>query len=77
MGADLTGVVRRESRRRPTAECVEAGSDRPVDGSPEREPAAGARDTKDPEGPKPYFTPVEWDAFRRGIQTGDFMVRTN
>lgn len=77
MGADLTGVVWHESRHCSTAECVEAEADRPADDSPAQEPMAVGQGAAAPRRPAPYYTPIEWDAFRRGIQTGDFMVRTN
>ncbi|WP_184721163.1 DUF397 domain-containing protein [Streptosporangium saharense] len=30
------------------------------------------RDSKDPEGPKLFFTPAEWDAFLDGVKAGQF-----
>ncbi|WSA22393.1 DUF397 domain-containing protein [Streptosporangium subroseum] len=30
------------------------------------------RDSKDPDGPKPYFTDAEWDAFVEGVKLGEF-----
>ncbi|MEV0588462.1 DUF397 domain-containing protein [Nonomuraea sp. NPDC050310] len=30
------------------------------------------RDSKDPEGPRLYFTPAEWEAFRLGMKDGEF-----
>jgi hypothetical protein len=30
------------------------------------------RDSKDPEGPRLYFTPAEWEAFRLGVLDGEF-----
>nr|WP_204010230.1 DUF397 domain-containing protein [Sphaerimonospora thailandensis] len=30
------------------------------------------RDSKDPEGPKLFFTPAEWDAFVGGVKDGEF-----
>jgi len=30
------------------------------------------RDSKDPDGPKLYFTPAEWEAFRLGVIDGEF-----
>ncbi|MFC4590589.1 DUF397 domain-containing protein [Sphaerisporangium corydalis] len=30
------------------------------------------RDSKNPEGPKLYFTPAEWDAFLDGVKASDF-----
>ncbi|MEU1880966.1 DUF397 domain-containing protein [Streptosporangium sp. NPDC020072] len=30
------------------------------------------RDSKDPEGPKLFFTPAEWDAFLNGVKAGEF-----
>ncbi|MER7208860.1 DUF397 domain-containing protein [Streptosporangium sp. NPDC000239] len=30
------------------------------------------RDSKDPEGPKLFFTPAEWNAFLNGVKAGEF-----
>ncbi|WP_433239339.1 DUF397 domain-containing protein [Streptosporangium sp. CA-135522] len=30
------------------------------------------RDSKDPDGPKPFFTPAEWDAFVDGVKADEF-----
>ena len=30
------------------------------------------RDSKDPDGPRLYFTPGEWEAFRLGLKDGTF-----
>ncbi|WP_329084152.1 MULTISPECIES: DUF397 domain-containing protein [unclassified Streptosporangium] len=30
------------------------------------------RDSKDPEGPKLFFTPAEWDAFVNGVKADEF-----
>jgi hypothetical protein len=30
------------------------------------------RDSKDPDGPRLYFTPAEWHAFTRGMKDGAF-----
>ena len=30
------------------------------------------RDSKNPDGPKLYFTPAEWEAFRLGVIDGEF-----
>ncbi|WP_214325584.1 DUF397 domain-containing protein [Nonomuraea sediminis] len=30
------------------------------------------RDSKDPEGPRLFFTPAEWEAFRLGMKDGEF-----
>ncbi|MFF4985565.1 DUF397 domain-containing protein [Streptosporangium saharense] len=32
------------------------------------------RDSKDPEGPKLFFTPAEWDAFLNGVKAGRFSL---
>jgi Domain of unknown function (DUF397) len=34
--------------------------------------AVAMRDSKDPAGPVLTFTPGEWDAFVRGVRTGEF-----
>lgn len=33
------------------------------------------RDSKDPEGPKLFFTPAEWDAFVNGVKANEFDLR--
>ncbi|GGP01573.1 DUF397 domain-containing protein [Nonomuraea glycinis] len=30
------------------------------------------RDSKDPDGPKLFFTPAEWDAFLNGVKANEF-----
>jgi hypothetical protein len=30
------------------------------------------RDSKDPDGPKLFFTPAEWDAFLNGVKASEF-----
>lgn len=30
------------------------------------------RDSKDPDGPKLFFTPAEWDTFLNGVKAGQF-----
>ncbi|MFI6601576.1 DUF397 domain-containing protein [Nonomuraea sp. NPDC050536] len=30
------------------------------------------RDSKNPEGPRLFFTPAEWEAFRLGMKDGEF-----
>jgi hypothetical protein len=30
------------------------------------------RDSKDPDGPKLFFTPAEWDAFLNGVKANQF-----
>ncbi|MEV4187115.1 DUF397 domain-containing protein [Streptosporangium canum] len=30
------------------------------------------RDSKDPDGPKLFFTPTEWDAFINGVKASEF-----
>jgi hypothetical protein len=30
------------------------------------------RDSKNPDGPRLYFTPSEWEAFRQGVKAGEF-----
>lgn len=30
------------------------------------------RDSKDPDGPKLFFTPAEWDAFVAGVKASEF-----
>ncbi|GLX02404.1 DUF397 domain-containing protein [Microtetraspora sp. NBRC 16547] len=32
------------------------------------------RDSKDPDGPKLFFTPAEWDAFIAGVKAAEFDI---
>ncbi|GAA3104406.1 DUF397 domain-containing protein [Streptosporangium carneum] len=46
-----------------------------VDGSAhkaEHTALIAVRDSKDPEGPKLFFTPAEWDAFLNGVKAETF-----
>ncbi|SRR5216683_4442570 len=56
--------------------CVEVGvmggGVSPRSRSEYGEKLVAVRDSKDPEGPRLCFTPADWDAFRRGVQSGAF-----
>ncbi|MER7132086.1 DUF397 domain-containing protein [Streptosporangium saharense] len=50
--------------------CVEVAE---LEGVAEgRADLVAVRDSKDPEGPKLFFTPTEWDAFLNGVKAGQF-----
>ncbi|MER7132096.1 DUF397 domain-containing protein [Streptosporangium saharense] len=50
--------------------CVEVAELRGVtDGQAE---LVAVRDSKDPDGPKLFFTPAEWDAFLNGVKADEF-----
>jgi hypothetical protein len=57
-------------------DCVEVGvmggGVSPRSRSEYGEKLVAVRDSKDPEGPRLCFTPADWDAFRRGMQSGAF-----
>ncbi|WP_155348246.1 DUF397 domain-containing protein [Acrocarpospora pleiomorpha] len=58
------------------ANCVEVGVlHSPTDAAAhkaDQERLIVFRDSKNPEGPKLYFTPAEWEAFRLGMKDGEF-----
>ncbi|GAA2888929.1 hypothetical protein GCM10010517_53000 [Streptosporangium fragile] len=76
MDADLsTAVWRRASLGDDTGgDCVEVA----VVDAPEEGHKAGAgplyvlRDSRNPDGPKLFFTRSEWDAFVGGVKLGEF-----
>ncbi|MBP2704348.1 DUF397 domain-containing protein [Microbispora sp. RL4-1S] len=37
-----------------------------------RPDGVAVRDSKDRQGPRLWFTPAEWDAFRNGMKAGNF-----
>jgi hypothetical protein len=41
----------------------------------ERRELIAVRDSKDPDGPKLFFTPAEWDAFLNGVKDSEFHRR--
>lgn len=45
-------------------QCVEVATNLPG--------MVAVRDSKDPDGPKLLFTPVEWQAFIAGVKAGEF-----
>ncbi|WP_030908540.1 DUF397 domain-containing protein [Streptosporangium amethystogenes] len=56
--------------------CVEVAELRDIADGPDHKaehPALIAvRDSKDPDGPKLFFTPAEWDAFVSGVKASEF-----
>ncbi|MGW4470994.1 DUF397 domain-containing protein [Nonomuraea sp. NPDC004354] len=57
-------------------DCVEvAVLDTPGDGAahkPGQDRLFVLRDSKDPDGPRLFFTEAEWEAFRLGMKDGEF-----
>ncbi|WP_433360842.1 DUF397 domain-containing protein [Streptosporangium sp. CA-115845] len=57
-------------------DCVEVAELRDVVDGPgpkaERPDLIAVRDSKDPDGPKLFFTPAEWDAFVNGVKADEF-----
>ncbi|WP_246268041.1 DUF397 domain-containing protein [Acrocarpospora macrocephala] len=57
------------------ADCVEVGVlDTPADTAhkSDQDQLIVFRDSKDPDGPKLFFTNSEWEAFRLGMKDGEF-----
>ncbi|MFF4989362.1 DUF397 domain-containing protein [Streptosporangium saharense] len=58
------------------ADCVEVGVlDAPSDAvarKADQEQLVVLRDSKDPDGPKLFFTASEWSAFRHRVRDGEF-----
>ncbi|MER6582399.1 DUF397 domain-containing protein [Nonomuraea sp. NPDC001023] len=56
--------------------CVEIAELKNVPGGPEHKGGQAelvvVRDSKDPDGPKLFFTPAEWDAFVAGVKASEF-----
>ncbi|MEV8630457.1 DUF397 domain-containing protein [Streptosporangium sp. NPDC051023] len=74
MAADLTGVTWRKSSLSGSSggECVEVALlDAPGNGQGFG-PLHAVRDSKNPGGPKLFFTGSEWGAFIRGVKLGEF-----
>jgi hypothetical protein len=63
---DLTGADWRKASYSSAngGACVEVAGNMPG--------LVAVRDSKDPDGPKLIFTPVEWRKFTAGVRTGDF-----
>ncbi|MEU4835448.1 DUF397 domain-containing protein [Streptosporangium sp. NPDC023615] len=59
--------------------CVEVAELRGTTGGPAHKAGhpdlIAIRDSKDPEGPKLFFTPAEWDAFVNGVKADEFDLR--
>ncbi|MFD8527582.1 DUF397 domain-containing protein [Streptosporangium canum] len=57
-------------------DCVEVAELKDVTGGPghkvEHTELIAVRDSKDPDGPKLFFTPAEWDAFVNGVKASEF-----
>jgi hypothetical protein len=76
MAADLTGAIWRKSSLSGSSggDCVEVTvMDAPSTG---HKADLGAlhvlRDSKNPQGPKLFFTRIEWDVFIAGVKLGEF-----
>ncbi|GAA3842536.1 hypothetical protein GCM10022226_76560 [Sphaerisporangium flaviroseum] len=56
--------------------CVEVAELTGVSDAPghkaEHAELIAVRDSKDPDGPKLFFTPAEWDAFLQGVKASEF-----
>lgn len=63
---DLSAAMWRKSSRSSDngGQCVEVAANLPG--------VVAVRDSKDPEGTKLLFTPVEWGAFVGGVKSGEF-----
>ncbi|MET8005395.1 DUF397 domain-containing protein [Nonomuraea glycinis] len=55
-------------------DCVEVAelTDAPESTPTDDNRLIAVRDSKDPDGPKLFFTPVEWDAFLNGVKANEF-----
>ncbi|OUC91338.1 DUF397 domain-containing protein [Streptosporangium minutum] len=57
-------------------DCVEVAELKDVVGGPGHKAVhanlIAVRDSKDPDGPKLFFTPAEWDAFVNGVKASEF-----
>ncbi|MFF5207216.1 DUF397 domain-containing protein [Streptosporangium sp. NPDC000396] len=57
-------------------DCVEVAELRDVTDGPEHKAGhielIAVRDSRDPDGPKLFFTPAEWDAFLNGVKADEF-----
>ena len=69
--ADLSRAEWRASAGSDTdGACVEVAV---LPGSKEgSEHVIAVRDSRNPDGPKLFFTPAEWDAFTAGVRDGEF-----
>ncbi|GGS91044.1 DUF397 domain-containing protein [Planobispora rosea] len=77
MEADLSEAIwHRAAPGDDGGSCVEvAVVDNPGDGHKAGPgPLYVLRDSKDPDGPKLFFTQAEWDAFVGGVRLGEFDV---
>ena len=58
--------------------CVEVAELKDVADGPghkaEHAELIAVRDSKDPDGPKLFFTPAEWDAFVDGVKADEFDI---
>ncbi|SFK23098.1 protein of unknown function [Streptosporangium canum] len=63
---DLSAAIWRKSSRSSGngGQCVEVAANLPG--------VIAVRDSKNPDGPKLFFTPAEWGAFVSGVKTGEF-----
>ncbi|MEV7012641.1 DUF397 domain-containing protein [Streptosporangium sp. NPDC051022] len=60
-------------------ECIEVADLKDVAGGPDHKVGhtdlIAVRDSKDPDGPKLFFTPAEWDAFLSSVKADTFDPR--
>ncbi|MEV7968483.1 DUF397 domain-containing protein [Sphaerisporangium sp. NPDC088356] len=52
--------------------CVEVAELAGVTDSPDDTELIAVRDSKNPDGPKLFFTSAEWDAFVNGVKANEF-----
>ncbi|WP_424529051.1 DUF397 domain-containing protein [Sphaerisporangium viridialbum] len=52
--------------------CVEVAELTGVTDGPDNAELIAVRDSKNPDGPKLFFTPAEWDAFLNGVKASEF-----
>ncbi|MFG1877855.1 DUF397 domain-containing protein [Sphaerisporangium sp. NPDC049003] len=52
--------------------CVEVAEFTGVTDGPGDTELIAVRDSKNPDGPKLFFTPAEWDAFVNGVKANEF-----
>ncbi|MEU7002440.1 DUF397 domain-containing protein [Nonomuraea sp. NPDC046570] len=74
----VNGIAWRKARRSGGngGDCVEVAVLDAIEDGPAHKPDQDKlfvlRDSKDPEGPRLFFTMAEWEAFRLGMKDGEF-----